>query len=530
MWFGFPLPNARRRCFALLWLLGSLASPGPAFAALPCAAPPCPQEEAPDEPSAKPHFERFFPDDVEAGQALDLFWTQRNQRTPNAKRDLPIVRKGLRRTTVPRTSILRWVGNKFIWEKNPQNAEAIEIMFHAADYAPEADRYGTRHFAVYFGLSVIRPKPPRILKTLVDLSMASDNPDTIGRVAWGCQSQQSELLKELAPYLQSTDPAVQRKAKALDQIFRGELDAFAWAKEHAKQVALAKVRQELPAYRAALLAGPSEERLKVLDGLLADEAVPALQLDFLPALVAAAQDERAPVRERVAKVAGGRWCDRQVETPSEVLPLLLALSHDPEASVRLAAVHFGLANLRDPGPAVLERMLAMLREAPSMDLASSIHRALQSNRKATFEILEQQIRSGSAAQALWAYQFYERIANRPPPVAPPGVATVERLAGRWDLELTLGPGNSSVRMPLVFRYNPKAKESLRLSGRIGEAAMEHLGYGHQDGELVVAFDCLLAGQVHHVTARLQGEALQGTARARGQSALLFWTATRREPR
>ena len=140
-------------------------------------------------PYVPPSFESYFPDDEEGAAALDELIGR------NALRDLPdeeflqTVRRGLRRTTNHRTSILSWVGNRMVWGVEDQNADAIELCYHAADFSEQAARYGARHYAVYFGLSVVHEKTPAILRTLADLSVAVDDPNDIGRVAWGAATQ-----------------------------------------------------------------------------------------------------------------------------------------------------------------------------------------------------------------------------------------------------------------------------------------------------------------------------------------------------
>ena len=138
-----------------------------------------------------PDFNGFFPDDPKGGHLLDeLFPSLQDSDLPDAKL-LQIVRNGLRRTSQDRELILRAIGNRYIWGKTPQNPMAIEIMYHAAD--PE-NVYGTRHYAIYFGLSVIQPtKPANVLRTLALICMKVDDENDIGRVTWGCQNQLEEL-------------------------------------------------------------------------------------------------------------------------------------------------------------------------------------------------------------------------------------------------------------------------------------------------------------------------------------------------
>jgi hypothetical protein len=184
-----------------------------------------------EEPYIAPNFEAFFPDDIEGGQKLDALWEAPDKDNRTDEEILTTVRLGLRNTQQHRTLVLRWIGSKYIWNIEPQNEDAIEIMYHAADFSGEnADPYGTRHYAVYFGLSVVKPKTPSIMRTLVNLCMVVDDPNDLHRVSWGAQSQRDELLQYLQPYLDSDDQATREKAKVLEQIFTGELNAKEWAK------------------------------------------------------------------------------------------------------------------------------------------------------------------------------------------------------------------------------------------------------------------------------------------------------------
>ena len=150
-----------------------------------------------------PDFESFFPDDADGGKALDALFSSKQDRVATDKEILDTVRQGLRRTTQHRTLILSWIGNKYIWGKNPQNPYAVEIMYQAAH--PD-DRYGTRHYAIYFGLSVLKNKTTNVLHVLMDNYLADEDR---GRIAWGLRSDnkaKSEvadlLLQKLDQYQQ----------------------------------------------------------------------------------------------------------------------------------------------------------------------------------------------------------------------------------------------------------------------------------------------------------------------------------------
>jgi len=167
-----------------------------------------------------PDFNGFFSDDPKAAHLLDeLFSSLQDSNLPDNEL-LQIVRNGLRRTSQDRELVLRAIGNRYIWNKTPQNPAAIEIMYHAAD---PGNVYGTRHYAIYFGLSVIRPEnPPNVLRTLVSIRMKVDDENDIGRVTWGCQNQLEGLRSYLAPYLDSPDDSIRQKAIQLDTRWKGK--------------------------------------------------------------------------------------------------------------------------------------------------------------------------------------------------------------------------------------------------------------------------------------------------------------------
>lgn len=53
--------------------------------------------------------------------------------------------------------------------------------------------------------------------------MNSEDPNVLSRIAWGAADQKEELLRQLGPHLDSTDPARRKHAEVLRRIFSGEL-------------------------------------------------------------------------------------------------------------------------------------------------------------------------------------------------------------------------------------------------------------------------------------------------------------------
>ncbi len=148
-----------------------------------------------------PDFETYFPNNPEGGRKLDEIYEGKTDVVLSDQEILDAVRQGLRRTKNHRTLILRWIGNKYIWGKNPQHPYAVEIMYQAAH---PSDKYGTRHYAIYFGLSVLNKRTPSINQVLIENYLADEDR---GRIAWGlkrdpdAKSQIADLLlKKLEKY------------------------------------------------------------------------------------------------------------------------------------------------------------------------------------------------------------------------------------------------------------------------------------------------------------------------------------------
>ena len=124
-----------------------------------------------------PDFAGFFPDSSAGGKRLDDLLTGKAKRV--SEDEYPeAVRQGLRRATTFRSQILDGLGQSFIWrspsDKRPQNAFALEVMYHAV-----GSKY-FRHDALYYGLQVARNKTDNILRALMEFGY-----DSRSRTIWG---------------------------------------------------------------------------------------------------------------------------------------------------------------------------------------------------------------------------------------------------------------------------------------------------------------------------------------------------------
>jgi hypothetical protein len=302
-----------------------------------------------DNPIQPPDFKGYFPNDPEAGKRLDVLIKNRYKGINNTKEYLEIVRKGFRTIRNHRTLVLARIGKKYIWNKKEQNPLAIELMYHATNNPNK----GERHYAIYFGLSVVKPKTPAILKALVDIAMTIDDPNDTGRIAWGSRDQKKELIEYLKPYLVSKQEKVSKHAQALKNIFSGKLNAREYWKQNQRAKAQPLFGSRMGELREQLAKGDSATRRKVIDtmrkhflGLIIKDHVA-----WLKAYIAAAKDPDPKVRRWVAQNVGGTYVWNAKEVNSLAVDLLLELAHDKDRQVRYDASYYGLNRLPKGHPA-----------------------------------------------------------------------------------------------------------------------------------------------------------------------------------
>lgn len=294
-----------------------------------------------------PDPNRYFPDDPEGGRRLDSLFQAVDKDRRSDEEILSTVRQGFRRTTRHRTLILQWIGNRYVWNKDPQNPQGVEIMYHAVPLE--------QHYAVYFGLSVVRDKTPNILRTLADICMCGEE---VGRITWGLRDQRDALLAYVTPHLQDGDPNRRQAAGLLVKHFKGELDFEQWQREKRDEQARVRLDDQLPQIRQTLLTGDTAARLQALDTLNRSGGS-VLDDSFLPALQAAASDPSERVRNEAVRTVGGRWIWSAQQQDPNAVALALELSSDSDREVRYNAVYYGLSTVRDKSEEVVRRLVEM---------------------------------------------------------------------------------------------------------------------------------------------------------------------------
>jgi hypothetical protein len=261
-----------------------------------------------------------------------------------------------------------------------------------------------------------------ILHALVDIAIQSEDPNLLSRVAWSGAADKDRQLHYLDPYLSSENPARREHAEVLRKIFSGELKAFAWAAEQARQKAQAKYADQLNDFRMVLEKGESKARSELLEMILRERVALIMDESFIPAFAAAATDTNADVRKKVAIIVGQRWIWEASEQAPAAIDLAMKLSRDPDRGVRYNANYYGLSTIRHRTDDEVARMLEMaLHDGLSnADFRGRINWGLEKNRELVRTVLKNWIENYKTdpIKAVFAYGFHSGFLKEEPATGP----------------------------------------------------------------------------------------------------------------
>lgn len=306
-------------------------------------------------------FESYFPDDAEAGKRLDEYWETKD-RTPNVgailsdKALFELFRKGLRRCMIEYKDNfpMQYIGTKYIWYKKPSDPNAVDLLYFAS-FSPEF-----KYYAIYSGLSVANPKPPKVLARLVDIAIEYHQ---IGRIIWGVResNQEAEFMTLLTPYLADPNTEKREHAEIVVKAFNGEIDANKWENEWNQKQRIERTKQkfggDLPQIKTAFLTGTSKERLDAIRFVKRNAITLTFDNSFIEAIDACAHDSNARVRADAAAILGSNFiCVESVPSP-EATEIMMRLSTDEDPKVRYNAVYFGLSVVTDKNELVVRRLV-----------------------------------------------------------------------------------------------------------------------------------------------------------------------------
>ncbi|MBA7485686.1 hypothetical protein ES707_21236 [subsurface metagenome] len=368
---------------------------------------------------------------------------------------LEIIRKGLRRYSGS-GNILRWIGNLFIWGKNPQNEKAIELMYHASG-SPNRGLYGE---AIYFGLSVTKNKTPEILQAMVAVAMKTDDYYNVtGRILWGCRNQKDELIACLDPYLNSDDISIRQKAQDVKNYFM-DSKAFKRAKEHEESVQQ-EYGNKLGQFKDKLLKGDSQTRLDTLKQLRNKGIMSIVDVSFLDAFQACIKDSDPEVRTTAARIMGNKFVWSGEPRNQQAIEILTELLDDPDRSTRYAAVYYGLSTVRNPSKELIRKMLITILDDREINYYGRVIWGIRRNEQTCVEILKEWMNQSEQdnQRAVKAYEIYEDVSAQQLPDE-----YAQRFAGQKS-------NAYEGLVAMCFHAKPVSKEKLQ------KQFLEHLANG-----------------------------------------------------
>jgi len=302
----------------------------------------------------QPNCNVFFSDDINGAQKLNILFDSPDKDSVNDKELLDTVRCGLKKTKHNKNSILRWLGNKYIWGKSPQNKYAIEIMYHASS----SDEREIRGAAIYFGLSVTENKTENIFKALVDSCMKSKDWNDVGRAIWGCRQDKNKLLPYLEPYIKSNDDEIKQVAIAFKNEIIGTEEFRVWQARKIKNDAAIKYKEILPKLKADFIKGDFHKQKIVLEYFRKNQDI-LTQMDdsFLEGWVRCVNHPDVAVRRETARIVGSFWIWHAKEQSPKAIDIIYELSNDTDVDVVGNAVYNGLSTIRDKNDKIVNQLL-----------------------------------------------------------------------------------------------------------------------------------------------------------------------------
>lgn len=305
-----------------------------------------------------PEHDRFFPDDAAGATALAALWASPDLDNTDTSLLLKTVRQGLRRYDGNRAELLRWLGQRFVEGRFPQSAETVEIMYHALDFdLGEKGGAEARSAALRFGVSLVRPLPPNVLRALAAYSIGSEDGDDLGRIVWAVSDQRAEALAVLEDYALTTDSVDHEKVAVVRRLWNRELKAHDWARERELARAREAFGDRLPVILGQLASGPSEQRKQALTFVLENDLLGILPESALASFSRCASDADPEVRALAARLVGERWVLAASYVHPRAVDILLALSRDEVALVCQNAIEYGLSALSPKEDKVVIRLM-----------------------------------------------------------------------------------------------------------------------------------------------------------------------------
>lgn len=359
-----------------------------------------------------PDYEGFFPDSARGAAELAALWTSPEREELEASRLLASVRQGFRRYEGNRAELLRWVGRRFVEGHIPQDPDAVEIMYHALDVDPEQEGgAATRSAAIRFGVSVVRPLSPNLLRALAALSIASEDGDDLSRIVWAIADQREEALAMLEEYADHTENVDREKVTVVRRLWSRELKAHAWVRELRVAQVRAAFGEELPGILKQLDSGTSESRRQALEFILRNEVLSILPESALAGFAACASDADPGVRALVARLVGERWVLAATYMHPRAVDILIKLSRDEAELVCHNAVYYGLSAVSPKDEVIITRLLEVAATRSDTRLYERILWGLRPCQPQVKRLLDAWRLSNEPEKVLLSQRLYEGLAK-----------------------------------------------------------------------------------------------------------------------
>jgi C-terminal processing protease CtpA/Prc len=234
-------------------------------------------------------------------------------------------------------------------------------------------------------------------------------------IAWESGAEQrKEMLAALAPYHASREADVVEKARGVERMFKGELDAWEWAVEPARRRASRIYGARLPEFREALRSGSSRTRIETIERLLEERVDLILDDSFLAPLQACAESPQEDVRQAVVNVVDSPGFSKLRDHPKAVALVLKLLNF--ESPWIQGCLFRSLLQRKEGGPeAVVRALVGIVLDGKNQDDQGVLPEGLGEDHDMVKTILDEHLRGSDALRAGAARLLYRDLTGSDPP-------------------------------------------------------------------------------------------------------------------
>jgi hypothetical protein len=240
------------------------------------------------------------------------------------------------------------------------------------------------------------------------------------------------------------------------------------------------------------------------------------------------QSKNHRLRKQVVPIAAQIAISNPKELNAKALDLLIKLSRDPEREVREAVVYDALRLARiAQSEAGQTRMLEMVVDPYNARSHGDLLWALRRSGVSLKPRLLAELSGSDKARAWASYELYLRIFEQIPSGVPTDIFPPSELTGSWKLEITAPPNHRyGGGRPNVFDIPTGFHPAQKSGEEFVQPVFQNLLWIRVGSTLHLSCNAYIEGAALFISARLEGDSMQGITRLSGGGQQVVWKAAK----